>query len=289
MSHPLYVSPRAGVMGRLENALANAAGLRALRRLVMSRLPFPPLVSDVRDVIYASWLVPLGAVQGEVPKGIALHQWRGMTLLTVLSYRHGHFGPRWLGPLRRLLPSPLQSNWRLYIDDARSDVPLPPRVVLFLSNVFGSALHAVGTRLFSDVLSSHYAGHFTLTRRENFTTVAMGGGGSAPAFDLTVSHDAPAVLPEAFRPLFANWADAIRFICDQDAALAPLADRPALALSHISLPVDLERVEPLICPDFAPSALLASWGVSGLPFCFRVPEVAFAALSDTVIASDLKA
>jgi hypothetical protein len=283
VSHPRYRSPHQGLPAWLENTLANAAGLRALRRFVMSCLPFPPLVSDVRDVIYASWAVPVEAVREEVPPGVALHQGQGLTLLTVLTYRHGHFGPRWLGPLRSLLPSPLQSNWRLYIDDARSTVPLSPRVVLFLRNVFDSALHAVGTRLFSDVLPSHCAGHFVLARDGGRTRIEIAGPGSAPAFALTASAAQNAALPETFRPLFADWAEAVCFICDQDAAVARVADRPALALSHIALPVDLTRVEPMICGDFTPSALLASWGVSGAPFCFRVPEVAFAALSDQVI------
>lgn len=78
----------------------------------MARLPFLTLHSDVRDVVYVSWLVDAAAAQKLVPAGVTLWQRDGKTPFTVLTYRHGHFGPALPGPLRKLLPSPLQSNWR---------------------------------------------------------------------------------------------------------------------------------------------------------------------------------
>jgi len=50
-----FESPDRGPRGRLQNLLANSVGLARLRRAVFSRLPFPVLASDVRDVVYASW------------------------------------------------------------------------------------------------------------------------------------------------------------------------------------------------------------------------------------------
>lgn len=110
-----YRHPHPGRFGRLLNRLANSARLAELRQGVMARLPFLTLASEVRDVIYVSWLVDAGAAQALLPAGVALWQRNGKTPLTVLTYRHGHFGPAMLERLRRLLPSPLQSNWRLYL------------------------------------------------------------------------------------------------------------------------------------------------------------------------------
>ena len=59
--------------------------------------------------------MPARNLASVVPPGVSLIQEGGHTLLTVLTYRHGHFGPAFLGPLRKLLPSPLQSNWRVYL------------------------------------------------------------------------------------------------------------------------------------------------------------------------------
>lgn len=59
--------------------------------------------------------MPARNLASVVPPGVSLIQKGGHTLLTVLTYRHGHFGPAFLGPLRKLLPSPLQSNWRVYL------------------------------------------------------------------------------------------------------------------------------------------------------------------------------
>jgi hypothetical protein len=38
-------------------------------------------------------------------------------LVSFLTYRHGHFGPRRFGPMRHLMPSPIQTNWRIYVRD----------------------------------------------------------------------------------------------------------------------------------------------------------------------------
>ena len=104
---------------------------------------------------------PAAAARALVPPRMTLATREVRVLLTVLSYRHGHFGPALAGPLRRLFPSPLQSNWRLYVD-ALDGAPLPAPTVFFLANVFDGALYALGTRLFSDALPSHLARRFSL-------------------------------------------------------------------------------------------------------------------------------
>ncbi|NBC36273.1 hypothetical protein GTZ99_06840 [Novosphingobium sp. FSY-8] len=283
-----YRAPRNTTWGgvglnRLESWLANAAFLRNMRRAVFARLPFPPLVSDVRDVLYASWMVPVDAVAGLVPPGVVLRQWGGMTVVTVLTYAHGHFGPRWLGPLRRLCLSPMQSNWRLYVDAARSTPQLPERTVLFTRNVFDSWLYALGTRVFSDALPSHRAGRLAVVADAQGIAVRIdSGGGSAPDLYLRADYG-PAALPDAFA-VMGDWAATVAYLTCQDAAVAQVADLPALARSDISLPVNLADVRPMRgvvadVPDW-----LRAMGAVGMPLCFAVPRVTFTALSDAIVA-----
>ena len=159
----------------------------------MARLPFLTLHSDVRDVVYVSWLVDAAAAQQLVPAGVTLWQRDGKTPFTVLTYRHGHFGPALPGPLRKLLPSPLQSNWRLYLDHTPPGAPAVP-CVYFLKNIMDSLPHALGTRLFSDILPTHLAAGMTLEVGATQAHCGIASGtGSAPALnvraDITAEHD----------------------------------------------------------------------------------------------------
>ncbi|MDN7424735.1 hypothetical protein [Burkholderia sp. AU45388] len=92
------------------------------------------------------------------------------------------------GRLRRVFPSPLQSNWRLYVDTLPDGAPAE-RTVLFVKNVFDHPLYALGSRLFSDALPSHLARPFTHTARDGrYDTRLAGSGGSAPDFRCTAER-----------------------------------------------------------------------------------------------------
>src|SRR5437762_1672485 len=98
--------------------------------------------SDVTDVVYVSHLVDAGKLEPLVPEGLELDRLgpdgaRG--LLTFLTFRHGHFGPRLLGPLRRWLPSPVHTNWRIHVRDPRTG----QRGIYFVTNAIDSAPHAL--------------------------------------------------------------------------------------------------------------------------------------------------
>lgn len=276
MAHNRFESPDRGPLGQLQNLLANSVGLARLRRAVFSRLPFPVLASDVRDVVYASWVVPLADVAGEIPPGVEVLARDGRTIVTALTYRHGGFGPVLAGPLRRLFPSPRQSNWRLYL--------AKPGVVLFVKNVFDSALYALGTRMFSDALPSHHAARFDLASDAAGCRLEIGGPGSAPGLALEAVTAAARALPPEFAPFFADWDEAVRFLCLQDAAVARIEGEAGLAYAEIDLPIDLGKVQPLAATACAPGDWLAARGVAGQPFCFRVPAVPFRVLSEVVKA-----
>ncbi|CDG83375.1 hypothetical protein [Janthinobacterium agaricidamnosum] len=202
----------------------------------------------------------------------------------MLTYRHGHFGPALLGPLRTLFPSPMQSNWRLYLEQAPAGAP-QVSTVFFLKNIMNSLVYALGTRLFSDVLPTHLAASFT--HRSEGGVVESGivpGAGSAPALACAarVGHDKS--LAPVFAEAFGNWQNAVQFIACQDAAIAHVERLGRLALGEIQLPVDLAHVLPLqLEPGAAQCSLLAQLPVSEGPFGFMVPAVKFHVLSERLL------
>lgn len=269
--------------GRLLAAAANSRTIRRLRRGVFSLLPFTRLASDVEDVVYLTWIVPAERIRKFVPPGVAVIERAGLTLFTVLTYRHRNFGAKRLGPLRRLCPSPLQSNWRLYVQ-ALPGGHAPARTVLFLGNAFDHPAYALGSRLASDALPSHLPLRFVHRRDgEGYETLLDPGAGSAPALASRVEPAEVRMLPPGFDRFFASWAGAVRFLCQQDAAIAAIDGERRIAQAGISLPIDLDTVLPMQSTGIAGTGLLEETGAAGAPFCFVVPKVRFEVLWERMI------
>lgn len=279
-----YRHPHRGLFGRLVERLANSATLARMRYAVMSRLPFLKLESEVENVVYLTWLVPVSDCDCFVPKGVRLWQKNGLTPFTVLTYRHGHFGPSALGRLRKLFPSPLQSNWRLYLEPASPGAP-PVRTVLFLKNVMNSLMYALGTRLFSDALPTHLAAQFVHRRGGLAThTDIAAGAGSAPSLSCRLRLGCMPTLTADFTSMFGSWTDAVEFLSCQDGAVAQVDRVDRLAFAEIELPIDLASVIPAEPVDGVPSCSLH--GVLrpvGGPLCFVVPRVRFRAVSERLL------
>jgi hypothetical protein len=87
-------------LGLLLDPIANSRFVRALGEL----LPASSFVSDITDVLYVNYIVEAERLLPLVPVGLALQRLGPdgrHAFFTFLSYRHGHLGPPWLGPLRR--------------------------------------------------------------------------------------------------------------------------------------------------------------------------------------------
>ncbi|MFZ4878747.1 DUF2071 domain-containing protein [Janthinobacterium sp. Mn2066] len=277
-----YHHPRAGWAGRLLSSLANCTHFANARQAILARLPFLTLHSDVSNVVYMSWLVDAAAAQQLLPDGVTLWQRDGKTPFTVLTYRHGHFGPALSGPLRKLLPSPLQSNWRLYLDHTPPGTPALP-CVYFLKNIMDSLPHALGTRMFSDLLPTHLAGNMRhqVTATEAYCSITPGAG-SAPALEVHAAIHAEPSLDADWQQIFGNWQDAVSFLACQEAAIAHVPRNGKLAYGEISLPIALEQVQALTVHS-AECGLLAQLPPVSTPFAFLVPQVAFQALSERLL------
>lgn len=284
MSDQRYVHPSGGATGALIERVANCSRLAHMRRALTRRLPFPRLVSDVVNVVYVTWLVDAGRVRRFVPPGASLWSRDGLTPFTVLTYRHGHFGPAMAGSLRKYFPSPRQSNWRLYLDEPLAGAP-DVATVVFVKNVIDSMPYALGTRVFSDSLPSHLCAHMRIELDEHLARVVIQpGSGSAPRLAMSLRRNAKPALPRGFESFGSHWRDLCSRLTLQDAAVMPRADLGGVALGTIRLPIDLDTIEPLAlergsleCP------LLDEFGAASEALCFHVPSVRFEVLSDRLL------
>ncbi|HKP60377.1 MAG TPA: DUF2071 domain-containing protein [Polyangiales bacterium] len=252
------------------DSLARSVGLRDLLR----GMPFPRLQSDIRDVLYLNWLVPAGALQALVPGGLRIQRHGDSALLSALVYRHGNFGPRLLGPLRKLMPSPVQCNLRVYLES-------PPQHVVFVANSIDSSMYVLGSRLLSDGLPAQRAER----------GVARGSGAQLefalePAEGWSLGLHARAELddqrnlPADFALAFGDWQNVVQYIVPQNTAVRYLPSIERLCASQIivDVPADSERPARVVeCRLTQPWAAL----VAGLtPFAFVLPSVSFAVLGE---------
>jgi hypothetical protein len=265
-----WVAPGGGLPGR---ALGLVAGSRALRDLG-SLLPVVAFRSDIRDVIYVNYLVPAEGLEKLVPEGLELQRLgpeKRWTMLSLLTYRHGHFGPSLLGPLRRLWPSPVQSNWRIYVRDPRTK----REGIYFVTNAITTPLHAIGARVMADGAPMHLARGATLVR-EPSGEVRLAfdpGAGSAPDLSATLHPTPAAPLAGPWAECFASHDAMLRHVVPQDRAMSTQPWRRVTIRDEIVLGIPIESCEPL-AGEVRSQAAEALVGPV-LPLCFRVPAVAF--------------
>ena len=278
-----YEHPSNRRFRRLAESLANSRGIRAFRRALFTRLPFPVLESNVQDVLYLNWVVPLPLSKADLPPGVSVWERGQSTILTVLIYRHGHFGPVFLGPLRRLFPSPLQSNWRLYVTRVEGEDPTHS-MVLFLRNFFSSALYAIGTRLGSDALPSEQPCAFTFQTESELCANIIGASGELE-LQVAGSVGGRPALPHPFQAFAASWKEAVTALTLQESAIVQPPDLTCLAQAGISLPVDIAEVRPVVITHWKAGNWLTARGATGEPFAFFVPRVRFRVLWEKLVTS----
>jgi hypothetical protein len=258
----------------LANGVANSRVLSAW----LEPLPMAPMVSDIEDVLYINYLVPAAVAAKYVPYGLELErlgsagEW---ALFSFLTYRHGHFGFRFLGPLRRLFPSPVQTNWRIHVRDPRTGI----RGIYFLTNGIDFTPPALGARLFTEGMPMHVFEHSEITRdaaggiRFSFTA----GQGTAPV----ASGDLiPAEAPKLAGPwadAFGDWSQFLAYCVPQNRAMSGQRWHRRITRHEITLPIPLDRVEPLVPrgPGAIVSATAAAIAGDAEPICFRVPNLFF--------------
>jgi hypothetical protein len=252
------------------NWLANSRFARALAEW----LPAPTLVSDIRDVIYVNYLVEAQRLEPLVPAGLELQRLGPggrYALFTFLTYRHGHFGPRLFGPLRRLLPSPIQSNWRIHVTDPQSG----KRGVYFVSTAISSVPHALAGRLLSEGVPMHVPERAELTcdAGGTFRLSVRPGRGTAPDVDATLKPSDDGSLPAVWTECFGDWTGFLAYCVPQDRAMSCQPWYGRVTRQEIELGIPLESCRRLQ-GTVASAAARAVVG-DAPPVYFHVPAVTF--------------
>ena len=257
-------------IGRYLGAVIDRVANSRFVRILGEWLPTSPLASDVRDVVYVNYLVDAERLEPLVPEGFELQRVGPdgrHALFTIVTYRNGHVGPPWLGPLRQHLPSPVQSDWRIYVADPKGG----NRGVCVVTSTISSTPYALGGRMLSDVAAMHVPQHTNLVRDASGTIhlSLYPGGGSAPDVLATLRPSLEHSLPADWLACFGDWREFLGYCLPQDSAMSfqPWYDRVTRRTFELSVsPNDCRRLDGTV-ESRAAAALLGD----ATPLCFHVP------------------
>lgn len=260
--------PSSNPAARVLNSLLNSPRYRALGR----RLPSLAMASDITDVVYISYLLDVDTLAPLVQSPLELQRLGPdgrFALFTFLTYRHGHFGPRCFGPIRRVWPSPIQSNWRIHVANPATGV----RGIQFLTTAITSLPHAIATRLLADGVPMHIPRRARLDRSASseIDLLLDPGAGSAPAAEARLR---PALEPSLSPPwdqCFESWRDFLAYCVPQDRAMC-VADGRVIR-QEIDLGIPLDACRPLA--GQVSSSTARAIAADAAPLCFLVDRVAF--------------
>lgn len=215
--------------GAASVAIANSAWVRRALRVLAPNVP--ALESDITDVLYLNWLVPTERLVNMLPAELRIDETEGKSWFTVLTFRHGHYHPIQAPWLQRVGPSPIQSNWRVYLGPKQG-------AVYFLSVVLNSAWMTLAGRLFSDGLPAHYARATQLSIVGDRLFVRIDPGrGSAP--DLNVVARFANEKPAA-------WTERVEYLVKQNCAICIDRSTGTPIRSDIRLDFDPSTIVPVM-------------------------------------------
>ena len=263
--------PQAGLWARTLDQLANGRVSRAF----VGALPSVKMQSEITNVVYVNYLVSANRLAPLVPAGLELQRLGpelDHALFTFLSFQHHDFGFAFLGKLRRLFPSPVQSNWRIHVVDPRTG----RQGVYFVTNAVSHLLPALGARLLTEGMPMHVL-HAARLERDQDGAIRLlldPGTGSAPDANLSLRPlpGTPA-LPASWQIAWRNYREFLAYCVPQDRALATQPLRRRTTRQEIELGIPLDACEPL--EGSVTSAAARAFVGDAVPLCFRVPALTF--------------
>ncbi len=264
----VWIYPRQGLGSSLLNMLANSRLARAFGEWL------PPIAfrSDVTNVIYANYLVEAGRLAPLVPWGLELQTLGSngaYALFTHLTYQHGHFGPEEFGALRRFMPSPIQSNWRIYVRNPQTQ----RSGIYFVTTAIDQTLPALLARLLSEGIPMHVVRQAEVSVQSDgaFRVCLDPGAGSAPDLDMSLKPSPPSGFTGGWRTCFASFHDLLAYCVPQDRAMSSQPWYERITRQEIDLGIPLDSCEPLAGVVVSSAAQAIVGGAQ--PVCFRVPQV----------------
>ncbi|MBK7861165.1 MAG: DUF2071 domain-containing protein [Archangiaceae bacterium] len=258
--------------GVLAGALERVARSRFFYAL-LEPVPVVAMVSDITDVIYVSYLLDAARLEPLVPPGLTLQRLgpqQNKAVFTFLSYRHGSFGFRFLGPLRRLSPSAIQTNWRIHVTD-----PVRRRDgIFFLTNAIDNLPQALGARLFSEGMPMHVLHEARLTREGDALALALEPGrGTAPDARVQVRRSPRRELPPDWAEVFGSFDAMLEYVVPQNRALSSQPYRSRITRQEIDLPI--ATADCTLLEGTVESQAARAIAADAAPLCFHVPKVGF--------------
>jgi hypothetical protein len=192
-------------------------------------------------------------------------------LFSILTYRHGHFGPRIARPLRRLFPSPIQSNWRLYVSDPQTG----QRGIYFLTNAVTGLPQALGARFLSEGMPMHVprSADLRMTPAGAWLVALDPGAGSAPDFAALLHPCEIRPATGSWAACFASYAEMLAYCVPQNRALTVQPWHAWVTRQEIRLAIPLDDCQPL-AGDVSSRTVRTLVG-DAEPFSFLVPSVFF--------------
>jgi len=263
--------PAPGFFARFIDGFANSRLMSAL----LEPLPEAAMRSNITDVVYVNYVVEAERLAPLVPPGLELQRLgpdRSYALFTFLTFRHGHFGFAFLGPFRRWLPSPVQTNWRIHVIDPRTG----HAGIYFLTNAITLLGPALGARMLSEGMPMHVLrrGEVTRTADGALRVTLDPGDGSAPDAEITLRPRAtPPVLAGAWAECWPDFRAFLAYCVPQDRALSSQPLRRRTSRQEIDLGIPLEACQPFEGSVVSRSAR-AIVGEAP-PLCFAVARVDF--------------
>lgn len=263
--------PSTGVLGRGLTILGNSRTLR----YIGEHLPSTVLVSDIEDVIYINFLADADRLERVVPMGLQLQRLgpsNSHALFSILTYKHGHFGPRFLGGLRKLMPSPVQSNWRIHVRD-RNGV----QGIFFVETVVSDPMVALGGRTLTDGVPMHLASVASVTVSDaGEVLVELNRGlGSAPDLKANLVTSERPQFTGVWQECFGDFDSFLSYCVPQNRAMSTQSWYLQSTRQEIDLGIPLESCQSL-SGEVVSNSVTELIGTVSSPVCFRVPKVKFA-------------
>ncbi|MGE0327013.1 MAG: hypothetical protein AB7S68_32120 [Polyangiaceae bacterium] len=266
--------PGRGPIAWVANWLANSRFFGAL----LEPLPEAEMRSEITNVVYVNYLMRAGDAERLVPHGLELQRLGSggeYALFTFLTYQHGHFGFAFMGPLRRFMPNPVQTNWRVHVCDPRTKY----RGIYFLTNAIDAAVPALAARLLTEGMPMHVLKRAELRHTDDgaLQVELDPGSGSAPDARLGLRPSDEPAWEGPWAECWPTFRAFLEYCVPQDRAMSSQPLKKRVSRQEIDLGIPIDACEPMtgsVHSEAARHFLGNSVGLTA-PICFRVANVNF--------------
>lgn len=259
-----------GIVGRLADVFANSRLFGA----ILEPLPEAEMRSDITNVVYVNYLVPAERAAEMLPQGLELQRLGPggkYALFTFLTFQHGNFGFGFMGPLRKIMPSPVQTNWRIHCRDPKTG----HEGIYFITNSITHSAQALAARLLSEGMPMHVLRNASISRDESgeIRVELDPGEGSAPDAVMRLRPSEAPELTGPWRECWKDWRSFLAYCVPQDRAMSSQPLRRRISRQEIHLGIPVEACEPLAGSVVSRAAKAIAGDQE--PLCFRVANVHF--------------